>query len=186
MAQDWQMPRPGSGCCTCAREFGTGEAFRVCLHETPAGYERRDYCATCSPAGGAEVIATWKTRRPPPAPKKGPSFDPAAIFRFFQRLEGADGPGQVQLRFVLALLLWRKKILRLERSVAGGAREEWEFSERGSDATHRVIRPELADDELERLSGQLELLLAGAPLELEAVATEQEEQADDRRLADES
>ncbi len=161
MANDWQMPRADTRCAQCAREFAAGEAFVAQLLDVPAGYQRRDLCLTC-PAPGAEVpVATWKARRPLPQPRKTPAFDRATIYRVFLQLEEADTPAQQQFRFLLALLLWRKRMLRLERSATAGDRELWEFTAQDN-TTHRVARPELDEAELERLSGQLEALLSSA------------------------
>jgi hypothetical protein len=163
VATDWQMPRPGTACASCAHAFEPGETFRACLYDVRAGYERRDYCANCSPPAEPPALATWQTRRPIPATKKNQPFDRAAMYEFFRRLEADPRPDKAQFRFVLALLLWRKRVLKLDRSLTVGEHEEWEFSVPAIGEVHRVARPELAEDELERLSGQLEQLLAAAP-----------------------
>ena len=175
MANDWQMPRPGSVCALCAHEFEPGEAFAAYLYESAEAYERRDYCADCTPPAEPKPIGTWRTRRPLPTAKKVTVFDREAIYAFFRRLDDADEPEKVQFRFVLALLLWRKKVLQFSRSVKVDGRELWEFSQRGTDESHRVERPDLAEDELERLSMQLEHLLTGAPAEPDPAPAGQEE-----------
>ena len=181
MATEWHMPRPGQVCAGCARGFEPDETFRALLFETPSGYERRDYCAGCTPPERPAPIGTWRTRRPAPVTKKVQPFDREAIYSFFLRLEDPDRPEQVQFRFVLAVLLWRKKFLKFERSLAVEGCECWEFSTRGSPDTHRVERPDLAEDQLERLGQQLEQLLAGEPGDLDTptAAPAAQEQADD-------
>lgn len=174
MATDWQMPRPGTACATCAHAFEPGETFRACLHEADAGYQRRDYCANCNPPAHPAALATWQTRRPIPTTKKTQAFDRAAMYEFFRRLEADPRPHKIQFRFVLALLLWRKRVLKLDRSMTVGEREEWEFSVPATGEAHRVARPDLAEDELERLSGQLEQLLASAPGDSDQTAAPEE------------
>ena len=174
MATDWQMPRPGTACASCAHAFEPGETFRACLFEADAGYQRRDYCANCDPPAEPPRLATWQTRRPVPTSKKLRPFDRAAMYEFFRRLEADPRPDQIQFRFVLALLLWRKHVMKLGRTLTIGEREEWEFSIPGSGEVHRVARPDLAEDELERLSGQLEQLLVLAPAESEQPAAPEE------------
>ncbi len=173
MATDWQMPRPGTACRACAHAFEPGETFRACLHEAGSGYERRDYCANCGPPAEPAALATWQTRRPAPATKKIQPFDRAAMYEVFRRLDDSPEPEKAQFRFVLALLLWRKRVLKFERSRAAADREEWEFSVPASGEVHRVARPDLAEDELERLSGQLEQLLAAAPAPEQPAAPEE-------------
>ena len=169
MATDYQMPRPGKVCSACERAFEVEERFRACLYEIDEGYERRDYCARCAVPDAPAPVGSWTSRRPAPAARKVQPFDREAIFNFFRRLEDPDTPEKVQFRFVLALLLWRKKVLKLDRSTQEDEREFWEFGMKATGESHRVERPILAEDELERLSGQLEHLLSGQPGELEAL-----------------
>lgn len=179
MPHEWTMPRRNDACTGCQRGFAPGETLRTLLFDTPAGYERRDYCLTCVPPLEPAPLGVWKTRRPEPSTAKNLAFDREAIYGFFERLDDADDPRHVQFRFVLALLLWRKKVLRLERSAAAGGREVWEFIMARSGALHRVVRPELDEAELERLSAQLEQLLSGQAGALEVVPPElRQENAD--------
>ena len=62
---------------------------------------------------------------------------------------------------MLALLLWRQKVLRLVDTVSDGAAETWQFVEPHGSETYSVSRPPLADEEIERLSTQLERLIGG-------------------------
>ncbi len=163
MPTEWNMPRRGDACVGCHRRFDVGEPFAVYLYESNAGYQRREYCERCSPTPQPEPVAVWKTRRPAPAARQAQPFDREAIYGVFERLEEAEQPQQVRLRFILALLLWRKKVLRLERTVEFDGREAWEFVVAQTGTLHRVVHPEMDEQELEHLSAQLERLLAGQP-----------------------
>ena len=143
MATEWNMPRRTDACQSCARGFEIGEIYQAFLYETEEGYERRDYCQACLPADHAGAIGSWKTRRLEPATKKVMPFDREAVYGFFERLEDAESPHQVQFRFVLALLLWRKKALKLEQTVEKDGRELWEFVTPKTGTRHSVERPEL-------------------------------------------
>jgi hypothetical protein len=166
LAREWQVSRAGRVCGGCGREFAVGERFRACLYEGDEGYARCDYCSECAVPEQPPALGTWLTRRPAEAPKRTHVFDPAAILQIFERLQDDPAVERQQFRFVLALLLWRKKVLKLERTrpapEASDAEELWEFRQTGADAVHAVARPGLGEDELERLSEQLETLLADA------------------------
>jgi hypothetical protein len=164
------MPRRGDVCFGCQHRFAAGEPLAAYLYGVGGIYERRDYCEHCQPATEPAPLAVWKTRRPEPTAKKVQAFDRDTIYKLFERLEEAHEDAQLQFRFVLALLLWRKRILKLERTVAVEGREAWEFVAAHSGAAHRVVHPEMSEDELERLSTQLEQLLAGQPGELEILS----------------
>jgi hypothetical protein len=155
------MPRRGEACAGCQRRFAAGEPLAVYLYQTAMGYERREYCAACRPAEDPPPLAIWKTRRPVAATQRTRPFDREALFRFFERLEDSDQPAQVQLRFVLGLLLWRKKLLKLERTATVAPHEIWEFTAAHAGTTHRVVHPGVDEEQLERLSGQLEQLVTG-------------------------
>ncbi len=195
MPNDWQMPRAGHACASCARSFNPDETFRASLYETPAGYERRDFCLTCTPPSQPPAVGTWKARRAAPAAKPTRTFDRQAMYQLFVQLadssdsseppdssahpaaeptdsSGGQDPGvntgagvartdQTQLRFVLALLLWRKRVLKFTGAVESDQGEGWEFVAPAAGETHRVRRPPLAEDQLEHLSNQLEQLLSG-------------------------
>lgn len=160
MNSEWSMPRRADACLGCQRRFESGETFQAFLYDTSAGYERRDYCLRCGPPATPAPLGVWKSRRADARAKKSAPFDREAIYAFFERLEDAHEPNEVQLRFVLALLLWRKKVLKLERTAALVERETWEFVAPRTDTLHRVVRPDLDEEQLERLSNQLEGLLA--------------------------
>lgn len=179
MGNEWEMPRRGEACAACQREFLPGESMQAYLFESPEGYERRDYCATCRPADEPFAVGSWKTRRPEPAAPKLPQFDLEALQRFFEQLDDAETAAKQQLRFVLALLLWRKKVLRFDRSGTDDRGEVWHFAARQSQTTHAVVRPDLDEERLERLGEQLEVLLAGEVQDLDGVVTNADEgQAD--------
>ena len=167
LSTEWNMPHRADACAACGRGFEIGQTFQAFLYEAETGYARRDFCCECEPPAEPAALGHWKTRRPEPAAKKIVPFDREAIYGFFERLEDATEPSQVQFRFVLALLLWRKKVLKLERTVPGSEGEVWEFITVRTATPHRVVRPDLGEEELERLSTQLEQLLATAPGELD-------------------
>jgi hypothetical protein len=179
VVDDWQMPRRAEACAACRRGFEPGEAIRAYLYEFPEGYERRDYCANCRPPDEPFAIGSWRTRRPEPTGRRRPSFDREAIYRFFERLEDADTPQKQRLRFVLALLLWRKKVLKLDRSDTRDEIEVWQFVAPRTGETHTVQRPELDEEQLERLGAQLERLLVGEVGDLSAVAFDWDEDRND-------
>lgn len=164
MPQDWTMPRRGDRCVACQREFVAGDALNVCLYDTPAGYERRDFCAACQPPAEPRPIGAWKSRRPQAnadGPRNLALFDKAAVLTIFEQLADATDRRQIQFRFVLALLLWRKRALKLEGTRDDGGIEHWDFTDPHTGASHPVARPDLDESELERLSAELEAIIAG-------------------------
>ena len=159
MANEWDMPRRGDACSACEHAFEPGEALRACLYEDEAGYARRDFCLQCPPPDEPPSVARWQTHRPQPVAKPTQAFDRQTIFQLFVNLANAEQPEQQRLRFVLALLLWRKKVLRFESSEITDDGEAWQFGVPRAEDKHRVLRPDLDEEQLERLGTQLETIL---------------------------
>ncbi|RMF73144.1 MAG: hypothetical protein D6744_15985 [Planctomycetota bacterium] len=148
-------------CAACDAAFEPGDVVHACLLLTDAGYVRRDFCESCGVCAEQPPLAQWRTRRRAPDQPR-PAFDRESIVTFFERLSQPETPQQIELRFVLALLLWRKKILQLESTKPGPQGEVWRFRASRRDARHDVVRPDLDDERIETLSEQIEQLLSGA------------------------
>lgn len=161
MAQEWQLPAATDRCAADGRMFEPGEVVRTVLFADASGYSRRDYCLACRPADESGMVGAWNRRRPAAASDKPAAFDAEAAFKYFRRLGDDDAAGRQQFRFVLALLLWRKKLLKLVETAERDERELWLFRPPRTEESFEVVRPDLSEEEIERLSGQLESLLAG-------------------------
>lgn len=168
---EWNTPRRTEACAGCQRPFEPGQPFRAFLYQSAETYTRHDYCDACAPPPEPAPVGMWRTRRPSPSAPAAPVFDREAIYRFFERLEDDQAASAVQFRFVLSLLLWRKKALKLERTATFDNREVWEFATPGGGPLHRVVRPELDEAQLENLSNQVEQLLSGAGGSFESLVT---------------
>lgn len=105
--------------------------------EPPSPFVRIDFCEGCwnqgkrpeqlSPVelGLAEegqtatltMFSFWKTTMPLPQQKKKLLVDDSVLMDVFQRMEGKTEPQEVRFRFVLALILMRKRLLKYEGMV---------------------------------------------------------------------
>lgn len=161
MGNEWQVPPAALRCAGDGRAFEVGELFRTYLFETEQGYERREYCAGCRPADAAGLVGSWTSRRPAPEPRRRAVFDASGLLGLLRRLGDDTAPERQRLRFVLALLLWRKKLLKLLGTRDGAEGEVWEFVDAKDEEPLRMTRPELSDEQIERLSVQLSQILSG-------------------------
>lgn len=165
MTTEWQIPRGAARCSTCAHEFAIGEAYHAVVFDAPDGYLRQDFCDACLAQAPAAPLAAWRAHRPEPSTRKHRAFDREASYGFFQTMGESDELQKQQFRFVLALLLWRQKMLKLVDTTADGQREIWQFVEPRTATSYAVVRPELDEDEIERLSRRLEALITGESLD---------------------
>lgn len=172
VSNDWSMPPRTERCAACGHPFEVGEAFQACLVQAGEDYLRQDFCLTCPPPVDPQPVGVWRTRRPEPATRRLQPFDREAICTFFERLDDTDDPARRRFRFVLALLLWRKKILKLDHTRTTDQGEVWEFSMPRTSASYLVPQPALDVEQLEHLSEQLERLLAGQSGEFDGITTD--------------
>jgi hypothetical protein len=167
MATDWELARTTGRCAATGRTFTAGEAYCAALFDTPAGLERRDYGldAWSGPPEGS--FCHWRGRIP--VREKKPSaieFDPQMLTQLFVGLEENPSETRQQFRFVLGLLLMRKRLLRLEGADREGEQEYWRLRLIADKSLHRLLNPRLTDEQIARLSAQLTALLSG---EVEAI-----------------
>ena len=173
MAKEYNITRTGGRCCACGRRMQPGEEFVATVREADGAAEeellREDFCTACWEAAGDEarsapaVLGTWRSRVPATKEKKRRAFvDDDLLIGFFQRIEGAREPARVQLRFVLALVLMRKKLLVYDRCDRGpDGRDVWTMHLKGEKKTCKVIDANMDEDKIAEASRQLGEILEG-------------------------
>lgn len=84
------------------------------------GLSRRDYCPDCAPPhdiADKSILAFWRSRlSPPEAPKKnrGLIIDEKRLLEVFFRLADTTDAARLDFRYVIALMLIRKRKLKVE------------------------------------------------------------------------
>ncbi|MDW8263280.1 MAG: hypothetical protein RMJ35_12205, partial [Phycisphaerales bacterium] len=77
----------------------------------------------------------------------------------FERLADASEPAKVSFRFVLGLILMRKRLLNFETSRVESGREIWTVRLKGRDEPLQMIDPKLTEDQLGEVTQQLGQIL---------------------------
>ncbi|MBX7169098.1 MAG: hypothetical protein K1X74_22370 [Pirellulales bacterium] len=115
---DYEVQRCSRKCATTGRDLAEGEVFYSALFQAGQATERRDYAreAWTGPPEGA--VAWWKSRMPTRDDHRAKLAPDEVLLDYFRELAGH--PDQADLRFVLALLLVRRRILRMEEDAEEG------------------------------------------------------------------
>ena len=162
MQSEWEFSRSSGQCAVSGRALAEGESYYAVLFETPQGYERRDYAADAWTGPPEGHFCYWRTCVPVKNRQSGPvPVDHELLIQFFLKLEESDCEVRQQFRFVLALLLMRKRIIRLDKAEREGEREYWIMRLVSDQSEHRVLNPRLGEEEVQRLSQQLTAILSG-------------------------
>ena len=152
---DWEIKKTLGQCFGTGRELAVEEEYFAALVETPGGFERRDFCVEYWEEQKPEVYCFWKTRMPNPEKKKQLFVDNEMLLAFFDRLAEETEPEKINFRFVLMLILMRKKRLKYESSRTEAGREIWTVKVTGQDRDEEVENPHLTEEQIEQLSSQM-------------------------------
>ena len=157
--QHWELDSATGKCTTTGRALAEGEEFYTVLFEEGDTFRRADFSTEGWQGPPEGCYCHFKTRVPVKEKKKKLLVDDELLVGFFQRLADDPEPVRVHFRFVLALILMRKRTLRYEGSVVEDGAEVWTMALPREGSTHRVINPRLSDDQIEAVSAQLTAIL---------------------------
>ena len=153
--------KPLSLCCALSRrELRPGEQYFSVLTESPQGFVRLDFSAEAwtGPPDGA--IGFWRSKVPESTGKKRVQLvDDSVLMDFFLRLDGAEEPYKKNFRYILALLLLRRKVLKLTSVERAVDKEVLVLRSPSSGEQHRVSNPGLSEEQLVAVQAEVEKVL---------------------------
>jgi hypothetical protein len=186
---EWKFAKAQNACSVCQTAFVPEQRYYSALIQTAApapvaadvadaaqpaetkkenesgGMERRDYCTGCFESKRPEnIFYFWKTQLPSADGESNkphrPRIDIDYVLEFFKRLEGDNGPQRAAFRYILALMLARKKVVIFEgkkKDASGG--DVHLFREKRGGQIHQVVEPTLSEEEVASVSAELGVLL---------------------------
>jgi len=119
---DLVVPQPTRTCGVSGRVLAAGEKCYTVLAEEAGKYVRTDYAAEAWRGAPPGAVAFWAGRVPASDRPRKPTFNDELLVDWFHHLAGRPEPDRVNFRYVVALLLMRRKRLKFEdatRSDAG-------------------------------------------------------------------
>jgi len=167
MSGDWRIGRQRGQCAACARAFEAGEGHYSSLSAGAEGFARADHCSSCfDTSKAASAPVWWRTRHQEQARRL--KLDLESLEALFFALEPRVEPEWVELRALLALLLVRKRRLKLER-IARQGEQEWlvlRRPRRSEELLARVV--DLSPERQQALAQQLARVFDGEALSFTA------------------
>jgi hypothetical protein len=144
---DYQIQANTRRCAATGRELRPGEKVHSVLLEAQGKFVRQDFGheGWVGPPEGA--VAHWMGKVPAQDEPRKPRIDDELLLDCFRRLEGAAEPDRVKFRYVVALLLMRRRRLKFEEVRTENGQEVLRLRDpRGRDV-HPVVNPRLTDEE---------------------------------------
>jgi hypothetical protein len=112
MQIDFEIQRSTRRCAATERALEPGEWCYSVLEVRGAEIVRKDFAASAWSGAPAEVFGWWKSRVPEPHAKKIKLAPNDVLLELFDQL--AERPENEDMRYVLTLLLMRRRVLRLD------------------------------------------------------------------------
>ena len=145
---DYQIQPSTRRCSATGRELQPGERYYSVLLEEAGKFVRKDFSLEAWQGAPEGAFSFWMGRLAPPQGKRRPPIDDEMLMECFQRLEGQLEPSRIRFRYVIGLLLMRRRRLRFEETQQDGLQEVLCLRCTRTGARHAVVNPGLTDEEL--------------------------------------
>jgi hypothetical protein len=145
---DYQIEANTRRCTVTGRELRAGEKFYSVLLDEGGKFHRRDYSSEAWQGPPEGAFSFWSGRIPAGDEVRKPRIDDELLVDCFQRLEGATDPARIRFRYVVALLLMRRKRFKFEEARNEGDQEVLTLRCARTRATYQVTNPRLTEDEM--------------------------------------
>ena len=156
----YDVARPMGKCHVTGAAIAPGEKFMAALRETPTGFERVDVClGAWNQFDRKDVLAYWQAVMPHQEQKKKVFVDDEVLCDLFERLKETEEPAKLNFRFVLGLILMRKKLLIYDESRIEDGKDIWVLHFKGKEDKLDLLNPRLDESQMAEVSQQLGQIL---------------------------
>lgn len=152
---EWEIKKTLGECFGTGGVFEVGQEYFAALVDGEEGLERRDYSVEYWDQNKPEAYCFWKTKMADVEQKKKLFVDDEMLMAFFERLAEETAEDKINFRFVLTLILMRKRKLKYDSSRIEDGKEVWRLRVTGQDQHVEVVNPNLTEEQIEQLSGQM-------------------------------
>jgi hypothetical protein len=111
---DFDVQRCTRHCAETGREFVPGETYHSALIAEGGEVVRRDYCEAAWNGPPEGALGWWKSQMPEPNAHRVHWAPNDVMLHYFEQLDGVLD--KQDTRYILALLMVRRRVLRLEGS----------------------------------------------------------------------
>ena|ERR1041384_6183805 len=156
---EWDIQPRSSACTSCHQPFGDKQVYHTLLAMGPDGHARRDLCGACvTNASRDGVISYWQGeyKLPPPPPPE--SIQKETAETLLRKLVESTDPGHGAARYILAVMLERKRILKHRNTVD----DVLVYEHAGTGESFTVPDPHLRLDQLAEVQQHVAELLQPA------------------------
>jgi hypothetical protein len=155
---DYEIQNFTRHCTTTGREFAPGEWYYSAVVAEGEELKRFDYAAEVWQAPPENAVGWWKSQVPDKTSRRKHWAPNDVMLNFFDEL--AVAPDKQDMRYVLTLLLVRRRVFRLEEELRDEeGREALTVYCPRRDATYNVLAVMPAQERIEQIQDELAALL---------------------------
>lgn len=162
---DWNIQARARACQVCGGAFAHQDPYHTVLHEEKSAYARQDMCEACWSKSPAD---TWMTRpgfishwqgiyevAPPPTELIRRETAEGLLRKLVQRQD----PRYLAATFILAVMLERKRLLRVKEQLQRDGQRVILYEQPKSGDLFAIMDPQLELDQLEAVQRDVAHLL---------------------------
>lgn len=164
---EWNIQARGRACGSCHNPFEDKQSFHTLLFDRRRDYERLDVCEKCWESqfnqGAADrkgFVSHWQSvfAVPPPAPPEAIQKETAESL--LRKL--SDSADREAVRYILAVMLERKRLLKIQGQILEGNRRVWIYEHAKTGEVFTIPDPNLQLDRLEAVQREVARMLEAA------------------------
>jgi hypothetical protein len=158
---DFSLARPRGVCAATNEPIQPDEHFVTALRETPLGFERLDIKLSAWDAyDRTDIVAFWKMTMPKAEAKRKLLVDDNVLCDLLERLQDVESVEKQCFRFVLALILMRKRLVIYENTRVENDKEIWTMRLKGKEQSFDLIDPKPTDEQIAAVKDQFGQILS--------------------------
>jgi hypothetical protein len=155
MTTDYQIQGSSRKCCVSGRELRSGEKYYSVLLDLDGKLLRQDYSVEVWKGPPERSFSFWMGTIAAPESRRRPTIDDEMLMDCCQRLDGQTEPGKIRFRYIVALLLMRRRRFKFEESRQDVGQEILVLRCTRTGAETQVINPCLTEEEMGKVQEEV-------------------------------
>jgi len=162
---EWNIQSRAHGCAACGQPFADKETYHTLLFDEKADFRRSDICAGCWQKQYSEgardrkgFISYWHGVYEAPPPPTDPIKKETAE-TLLRKLIELNDPQFIPAGFILAVMLERKRLLKVREQIVRDGRRLFIYEQPGTGDVFTITDPNLRMDQLEQVQRDVAALL---------------------------
>lgn len=145
---EYQIQPNSRRCCVSGRELKPGDTFYSVLLDQDGQFVRCEYSEEAWQNPPENVFSFWSGVVPTSDKEKKPPIDDDLLMDCLVRLEKEQETAKIHFRYVLALLMMRRKRLKFEETKTDQGQEFMILRDARTKELYEVVHPDLSEEEM--------------------------------------